>query len=180
VVTQTVRGDLTETLRLGRASRSRTGRDIEGFPRWFRESGLFGLSVTEVGVGRAGELVGLTAARLKSEPDKRYLQWESDPVEHLRCQVVALLGGEGILQVGRPDRRQEHGRCYARPSGPAPEPDCADDLTYAAGVDERLCGRGACSAPDSDRDGLAWRRVPEINDGVSGAVRIVAVGVAGV
>lgn len=76
------------------------------------------------------------SAGLQREPDERDLQRESDPVKQLGRQVVALLGRDGVLQVGWPDDHEERGSGNPSPSVLPPEPDGADELGYTTRVDQ--------------------------------------------
>jgi hypothetical protein len=86
--------------------------------------------------GIRGKFIASVSARLKGQPDKGDLQGQSNPGEHFRRLVVAVLGGYCGLQVGRPDGHQKHGGGDPSPPVPAPEPDRADKLDHPAGVDK--------------------------------------------
>ena len=96
------------------------------------------------------KLISSVSARLKGEPDKGDLQGQSDPGEHFGHLVVAVLGGYGGLQVGRPDDDQEHRGGDPSPPVPAPKPDRADELDHPAGVDQ--FGRPRQNTRDKGRE----------------------------
>jgi hypothetical protein len=104
--------------------------------------------------GIRGKFIASVSARLKGEPDKGDLQGQSNPGEHFRRLVVAVLGGAACRLAGQmvtrstaaaiPAHRSRRRR--SQPTGPgggdpsppvpAPEPDRADKLDHPAGVDK--------------------------------------------
>ena len=132
-------GHRAQTRRQFSACRPRRSRDGD----WRTSGGR-----RDSGIRR--QFISSISARLKGEPDQGYLQGQSDPGEHLGRLVVAVLGGYGGLQVGRPDDHQEHRGGDPSPPVPAPKPDGADELDHPTGVDQ--FGRPRQNTRDKGRE----------------------------